>query len=47
VIRHQDPKYKGLLAEIILRYTDMPVQEVMENVQIRRNTVYIKHPVPI
>ncbi len=42
VIQHQDPKYRGLLAEIIQRYTEMPVRVVTENVPVQKNTVYVK-----
>ncbi len=42
VIQHQDPKYKGLLAEIIQRYTEMSVLEVNEDTPLQPNTVYIK-----
>ncbi|NYT17034.1 MAG: PAS domain-containing protein [Methanomicrobiales archaeon] len=42
VILHQDPRQKGMLTEILERYTSMPVVEVSDNIQTEPNTVYVK-----
>jgi len=43
VISHQDPNQTSLLPEILQKYTEMPVVQVVEGgVDARQNTVYIK-----
>jgi two-component system CheB/CheR fusion protein len=42
VILHQDPRQKGLLPEILVRYTSMPVVEVSDGTRAEPDTVYVK-----
>jgi two-component system CheB/CheR fusion protein len=42
VILHQDPRQKGMLTEILVRYTSMTVVEVSDNIRAEPNTVYVK-----
>ena len=42
VIQHQDPRQKGMLTEILQRYTSMTVVEVTDGTRAEPDTVYIK-----
>ena len=42
LITHMDPTKKGLLPEILRRFTEMPVRETEEGMKIEANTVYVK-----
>jgi len=42
LITHMDPTRKGLLPEILRRFTKMPVQETEDGMKIEANTVYVK-----
>lgn len=41
VIQHLDPAQKGMLAELLQRYTKMPVSIVKDGQKIRANSVYV------
>ena len=42
LITHMDPAQKGLLPEILRRFTRMPVQETEDGMKVEANTVYVK-----
>ena len=42
LITHMDPAQKGLLPEILQRFTRMPVRETEDGMKIEANTVYVK-----
>ncbi|MDI6876031.1 MAG: CheR family methyltransferase [Methanomicrobiales archaeon] len=42
VILHQDPRQKGLLPEILERFTSLPVVEASDGTRVEPDTVYIK-----
>ncbi len=44
LVQHLDPAHKSILAEIIGRYTAMPVLEVKDGVAVRPDCVYIIPP---
>lgn len=44
VIQHLDPTHKGMLPELLGRFTDMPVCEVTSRMQVRPNQVYVIPP---
>ncbi|HET6557857.1 MAG TPA: chemotaxis protein CheB [Prolixibacteraceae bacterium] len=41
VIQHLDPAQKGMLAELLQRYTKMPVSIVTDGLKIKPNAVYV------
>ena len=44
VIQHLDPTQKGMLPELLGRFTEMPVHQVNSRMQIRANCVYVIPP---
>ncbi len=44
VVQHLAPEHKSLLAELMRKYTRMPVYEVEDGMRIQRNCVYIIPP---
>jgi two-component system, chemotaxis family, CheB/CheR fusion protein len=44
LIQHLDPKHKSLLREILARETAMPVVEVLDNMAVEPNCVYVIPP---
>ncbi len=44
LIQHLDPSHKSMLAELICRYTRMPVIEVEDGMVVQANSVYIIPP---
>ncbi|HNQ33913.1 MAG TPA: chemotaxis protein CheB, partial [Methanoculleus sp.] len=42
LITHMDPAQKGLLPEILRRFTRMPVRETEDGMKVEANTVYVK-----
>ncbi|MBA3867514.1 MAG: chemotaxis protein CheR, partial [Anaerolineae bacterium] len=44
VIQHLAPDYESILATLIQRYTEMPVQQVKNDMQIEPNNVYVIPP---
>ena len=44
VIQHLSPDHRSLLADILGKYTTMPVVEVQEGMHVRKNTVYMLPP---
>ena len=44
IIQHMSSDHKSMLAEILAKYTSMPVQEVRSEMQIERNHVYLIPP---
>jgi len=41
VIQHLDPAHKGMLAELLQRYTKMPVCVVTDSLTVKPNSVYV------
>lgn len=41
LIQHLDPNHETLIPELLIKYTTMPVQRVLEPVQIEANHVYV------
>ena len=44
IIQHLSPDYKSLLSEILGKYTDMPVVQVEDGVEVKPNCVYVIQP---
>ena len=44
IVQHLSPDYKSLLSEILGKYTDMPVVQAEEGMEVRPNSVYIIQP---
>ena len=44
VIQHLSPDHRSLLADILGKYTTMPVMEAQEGMHVRKNTVYMLPP---
>ena len=44
VVTHQDPHREGLLAELIQRFTPMPVVVIEDRMQVQKDTVYVIPP---
>lgn len=40
VVQHLSPDYKSLMAELLAKHTEMPVQEAQDNMQVEANHVY-------
>lgn len=41
IVQHLSPEHKSILAEIIQRYTTMPVYEIEDGIDVRCNCVYV------
>ena len=44
IIQHLSPDHRSLLADILGKYTAMPVLEAKNGMHVRRNTVYMLPP---
>ncbi len=44
IIQHLSPDYKSLLSEILGKYTEMPVIQVEDGVEVKPNCVYVIQP---
>ncbi|MDD1676053.1 MAG: PAS domain-containing protein [Methanomicrobiales archaeon] len=44
VVTHQDPHREGLLAELVKRFTPMPVMVIQDRMPVQENTVYVIPP---
>jgi two-component system, chemotaxis family, CheB/CheR fusion protein len=44
VIQHLSPDYKSMMAEILSKYTSMPVCEAADNMEVKPNHVYLIPP---
>ena len=44
VIQHLSPDHRSLLADILGKYTAMPVMEAQDGMHVRKNTVYMLPP---
>ncbi|KMQ72838.1 chemotaxis protein CheB [Marinobacter subterrani] len=44
VVQHLDPNHKAMLAELLQRYTEMPVFEAQQNMPVRADSVYVIPP---
>ncbi|MBQ6591024.1 MAG: chemotaxis protein CheB, partial [Lachnospiraceae bacterium] len=44
VIQHLSPDHRSLLADILGKYTAMPVVEAKDGMHVRKNTVYMLPP---
>ncbi len=44
IVQHLSPDYKSMLSEILGKYTEMPVMEVEEGMDVKPNCVYIIQP---
>lgn len=43
-IQHLDPNHESMMAELLSRYTSMPVRQAEDNMALAPNTVYIIPP---
>jgi PAS domain S-box-containing protein len=41
IVTHMDPSRPGMMPEILMRFTEMPVHEVRDGMTVRADTVYI------
>ena len=44
IIQHLDPHHKDMLSEILKKYTEMPVLQAQDMVQLKPNSVYVIPP---
>ena len=44
IVQHLSPDYKSLLGEILSKYTDMPVIQVEDGMEVHANCVYVIQP---
>src|SRR5574344_396931 len=44
IVQHLSPDYKSMTSEILGKYTEMPVFEVQDGMEIRPDCVYIIQP---
>lgn len=44
IVQHLSPDYKSLLSEILSKYTDMPVVQVEDGMEVKPNCVYVIQP---
>ena len=44
IIQHLDPKHKSILTSLIGRYTNLPVYEIEEGMEVKPNCVYVIPP---
>ncbi|MBQ6385646.1 MAG: response regulator [Lachnospiraceae bacterium] len=44
IIQHLSPDHKSLLVDILEKYTSLPIAEVEDDMQVRRNHIYILPP---
>ncbi|MDO8278831.1 MAG: chemotaxis protein CheB [Burkholderiaceae bacterium] len=44
VVQHMDPHHKAMLAELLQRVTPMPVQEAVDGMRLRPDSVYVIPP---
>ena len=44
IVQHLDPRHRSLMAEILSRRTDLPVQEAAEGIHLKSGKVYIAPP---
>ena len=44
IVQHLDPTHKGILAELLQRSTPMPVQQITDDLVVKKNHVYIIPP---
>lgn len=44
IIQHLDPKHKSILSSLIERYTNLPVYEIEEGMNVRPNCIYVIPP---
>ncbi len=44
IVQHLDPTHKGIMAELLQRSTPMPVQQITDDLVVKKNQVYIIPP---
>ncbi len=44
IVQHLSPDYKSLLGEILAKYTEMPVMQVEDGIEVKPNCVYVIQP---
>lgn len=44
LIQHLDPKHKSMLTDLISRYTNLPVYEITDNMEVKPNCVFVIPP---
>lgn len=44
IVQHLSPDYKSLLGEILAKYTEMPVVQVEDGMEVKPNRVYVIQP---
>lgn len=44
IIQHLSPDHKSLLAEILAKYTSMPIHEIEDGMQVKRDNIYLIPP---
>ena len=44
VVQHLSPDYKSLMADILHKYTDMPIYEAEDNMKVEPDTIYLNPP---
>ena len=44
IVQHLDPTHKGIMAELLQRSTPMPVEQITDDLVVKKNHVYIIPP---
>ncbi|WP_409438807.1 chemotaxis protein CheB [Psychromonas sp. GE-S-Ul-11] len=44
VVQHLSPDYKSMMSELLKKYTDMPIYEVSDSIDIEANAIYLMPP---
>lgn len=44
VVQHLDPTHKGMLPELLQRYSSMPVVQIEDGMQVKPNSIYVIPP---
>ena len=44
IVQHMSPDHKSLLTTLIARETSLPVLEICDNVEVKKNTIYVTPP---
>jgi two-component system CheB/CheR fusion protein len=44
IVQHLSPDYKSLMAELLAKYTTMPIRRIEDGMTIEKNTIYLITP---
>jgi two-component system CheB/CheR fusion protein len=44
IVQHLSPDYKSLMAELLAKYTDMPILRIEDGMDVKKDTIYLISP---